>query len=150
MLFLSKYVIMRKDSFLYARLQTGRIMVWWCPPVRAGLRLSDFPSVRVSVSPFSSFLLHALTYWAGFLHMAFSYCTTDQVRVSSLCVHFWRSYATLWTQNIGNVQFSALFPTCFDVLNWNFAYGFVLMYYISNLSIVTLSHFRRSYPSFWT
>ena len=36
--------------FLYARLQTGRIMVWWCPSVR--------PSV------FRTFLIHALTNWA--------------------------------------------------------------------------------------
>ena len=27
----------------------------------------------------------------------------------ALCVNFWRSYASLWTENIGNVQFSALF-----------------------------------------
>ena len=31
------------------------------------------------------------------------------MRVSSLCVNFWRNYASLWTQNIGNVKFSALF-----------------------------------------
>ena len=42
-----------------------------------------------------SFLLHALTYRAEILHMTLFYCTTDQVRVSSLCVNFWRSYASL-------------------------------------------------------
>ena len=30
--------------FLYARLQTGRIMVWWCPSVRVSVR----PSIRLS------------------------------------------------------------------------------------------------------
>ena len=46
-------------AFLYARLQTGRIMVWWCPSVRPGLH----PSVTV----FRTFLLHALTYWSELL-----------------------------------------------------------------------------------
>ena len=92
------------------------------PSVRPGLR----PSVRLFVRPglrppvFHNFLLHALTYWAAILHMAFSYCTTDQVRVSSLCVNFWRSYASLWTQNIDNVQFSALF----SYVLWHFELKF--------------------------
>ena len=46
---------------------------------------------------FRTFLLHALTYWAEILHMTLFWCTTEQVRVSSLCVNFWRSYASLWT-----------------------------------------------------
>ena len=46
---------------------------------------------------FRNFLQHALTYWAEILHMTLSCCTTDQVRVSLLCVNFWRSYASLWT-----------------------------------------------------
>ena len=40
---------------------------------------------------FRSFLLHALTYWAEILHMTLFWCTSDQVRVSSLCVNFWRN-----------------------------------------------------------
>ena len=133
--------------FLYARLQTGRIMVWWCPSVWVSVRLS----VRPSGSPYArfphfshtcfdtlswnfahhfvlmyyrsnmsvvtlrqflkelclfwnleyrlcavlrTFLLHALTYWAEILHMTLFYCTSDQVRVSSLCVIFCRSYAS--------------------------------------------------------
>ena len=46
---------------------------------------------------FHTFLLHALTYWAEILHMTFFYCTTDQVRVSSICVNFCGSYATFGT-----------------------------------------------------
>ena len=37
---------------------------------------------------FRSFLLHASTYWAEILHMTLFYCTTVQVRVSSVCVNF--------------------------------------------------------------
>ena len=84
------------------------------------VRVSVRPSVRLSVRPtlrpsglrppiFRTFLLHALTYWAEILHMTLFWCTTDQVWLSSLCVNFWRSYASLWTYNKGDVQFSALF-----------------------------------------
>ena len=37
---------------------------------------------------FRTFLLHTLTYWAEILHMTLFYCTTDQVRVSSICINF--------------------------------------------------------------
>ena len=68
------------------------------------VRVSVRPSVRPTLRPsglrppiFRTFLLHALTYWAEILHMTLFWCTTDQVRLSSLCVNFWRSYASLWT-----------------------------------------------------
>ena len=85
--------------------------VLWYGDARPSVRLSVRPSVRPGLRPpiFRTFLLHALTYWAEILHMTLFYCTTDQVRVSSHCVNFWRSYASLWTKNIGYVQFSALF-----------------------------------------
>ena len=67
--------------FLYARLQTGRIMVWWCPSVRP----SGSPSAR-------------------FPHFS---------------------------------------PKCFDILSWNFAHDFVLMYYRSSSSVVTLRQFLK-------
>ena len=68
----------------------------------------QFPSIFVGVMPFwnlkywkytvfRSFLLHALTYWAGILHMTLFCCTTDQVWVSSISVNFCRSYAPIWT-----------------------------------------------------
>ena len=46
---------------------------------------------------FRTFLLHALTYWAETLHMTLFYCTTDQVRVSPICVNFCGSYAPFGT-----------------------------------------------------
>ena len=46
---------------------------------------------------FCTFLLHALTYWVEILHMTLFYCTTDQVRVSSICVNFCGSYAPFGT-----------------------------------------------------
>ena len=82
-------------SSLYARLQTGHIMVWWCPIVRVSVRPSVRPGLRLPV--FHSFLIHALTYWAEILHITLFQCTSDQVQVSSLCVNFWRSYASFGT-----------------------------------------------------
>ena len=46
---------------------------------------------------FRTFLLHALTYWAEILHITLFYCTTDQVRVLSICVKFCGSYAPFGT-----------------------------------------------------
>ena len=46
---------------------------------------------------FCTFLFHALTYWAEILHMTLFHCTTDQVRVPSICVNACGSYAPFWT-----------------------------------------------------
>ena len=46
---------------------------------------------------FRIFLLHALTYWAEILQMTLFYCTTEQVRVSSIFVNFCWSYAPFGT-----------------------------------------------------
>ena len=100
----SMFSVVNFCQFLYARHQTGRIMVRWCPSVRVSVRVSVRPSVRPTLRPsglrppiFRTFLLHALRYWAAILHMTLFWCTTDQVRLSSLCINFWRSYASLWT-----------------------------------------------------
>ena len=46
---------------------------------------------------FRTFLLYALTYWAGILHMTLFYCTTDQGWVSLICINFCRSNAPFET-----------------------------------------------------
>ena len=40
-------------------------------------------------------------------------------------------------------------PTCFDILSWNFAHDFVLMYYRSSLSVITLRQFLKELCLFW-
>ena len=47
------------------------------------------------------------------------------------------------------IQFSALSPTCFDILSWNFAHDFVLMYHRSSLSVVNLCQFLLELCPFW-
>ena len=39
--------------------------------------------------------------------------------------------------------------TCFDILSWNFAYDFVLLYFRSSLSVVNLRHFLLELRPFW-
>ena len=75
--------------------------------IQIKFKYRQFASIFVKVVPafwnleylkctvFCTFLLHALTYWAEILHMTLFYCTvctTDQVRVASICVIFYRSY----------------------------------------------------------
>ena len=87
--------------FLYARLQTGHIMVWWCLSRSPTESLSRFPSwslaLHPSVTVFCTFLLHALTYEAEILYVTLFLWTFDQVRVPSISVYFPGSYAPFGT-----------------------------------------------------
>ena len=174
--------------FLYARLQTGRIMVLWCPSVRPGLRPSvrhsfphfsptcfeilswnfvchfilmhvraslnaiDFRQFLLELCPFltsnsykylvfRTFLLHVLIYWVEMLHMTLFYYTTDQVRVSSICVNFCGSYAPFGFRILEIHSFPHFFLTFFYILSWNFTYDFVLLYYRSSLGVVNSHQF---------
>ena len=73
------------DTFLYARLQTGRIMVWWCPSVRPSdspsVRPTLRPSVRLSVRPFSALFSYML--W----HIELKFCTW-LLQIKFECRHF--------------------------------------------------------------
>ena len=40
--------------------------------------------------------------------------------------------------------------TCFDILSWNFAYGFVLLYYRPSLSVVNFCQFLWELCPFWS
>ena len=85
-----------------------KFCIWLCFNVpQSKFECRHFATIFVRVMPlcelgileiFSlrTFLLHALTYWAEILHMTLFYCTTDQVRVSSICVNFCGSYAPFW------------------------------------------------------
>ena len=42
-----------------------------------------------------------------------------------------------------SARFPHFSPTCFDILSWNFAQDFVLMYYRSSLSVVILRQFLK-------
>ena len=62
------------------------------------LELCPFSNLKYwKFTVFRNFLQHALTYWAEILHMTLFCCTTDQVRVLTISVHFCRSYAPFGT-----------------------------------------------------
>ena len=87
--------------------QKGGTLNWGARYV--GLWASCLEYRILEINSFSAFFSYVL-YWAElFLHMPLLYCTTDQVRVSSICVNVCRSYTPFWIQNIGNTQFCALF-----------------------------------------
>ena len=122
--------------FLYARLQTGRIMVWWCPSVRPGLR----PSVRPS--QFSALFSYML--W----HIDLKFCVSLYFyarKIKFECHQFPSLFAgVMLLFNFKLLQicsFPHFSPTCFDILSSNFVYDFVLMYHRASLSFVILLQF---------
>ena len=109
---------------LYARLQTGRIMVWWYPSVRVSVR----PSVRPS--QFSALFSYML--W----DIELKFCVVlyfDAHKIKFKCHKFPSIFAGVMPLlNFKFLQicsFPHFSPTCFDILSWNFVYDFVLLYY---------------------
>ena len=80
---------------------------------------------------FRTFLLLALTYWADIQHMTLCYCTTDQVRVSSIFVTFCRSYDPSGISNTGNTQ---LF-TLFSYILWHIELKLFIWFSLNELQI---------------
>ena len=86
-----------------------KFCIWLCFIVlQIKFECHQFASMFVGVMPlwnleywkytvFRTFLLHALTYWAEILHMILFHRTTDQVRVSSICINFFKSNAPFGT-----------------------------------------------------
>ena len=91
-----------------------------------------------------TFLLQALTYWAEILHMTLFYCTTDQVRVSSIFVGVMPPFE-LRILEIHSFPYFSLTP--FSISSWKFAYYFVFLYFRSSLSVVNLRLFLCLFPN---
>ena len=132
---LSSYIqILAK--FLYARLQTGRIMVWWCPSVRV--------SVRPSIHPSQFSALFSYMLW----HIDLKFCVSLYFyarKIKFECHQYPSLFAgVMLLLNFKLLQicsFLHFYPTCFDIFSSNFANDFFLMYHRSNLSVVTLLQF---------
>ena len=96
---------------------------------------------------FCTFLLRALTYWAEILHITLFYCTTDQFRVFSIPSIFDEVIPLLELRILKIHSFPHFSLTRFDILSWNFAYDFVLLYFRSSSSVVNLRQFLMElYP----
>ena len=121
---------------LYARLQMGRILVWWC--------LSVHPSVRVSVRQSQFSALFSFMLWRFELKFGMSLsCYEHSIKFE--CRQFPSSFVGVMPLLELKIQeihrFPQFSPTCFDILRWNVAYDFILMYYRSSLSVINFRQF---------
>ena len=125
------------------------------PPVKSGGTIglhSASQSVRLSVTlVFRTFLLHALTKWAEILHMTFFYYTTDQVRVSLICVNFFFGIMPLSDLEYRKYTVFRIFllhPFTYwaEILHMTFAYCTTDQVWVSLFCV----NFSRSYAPFRT
>ena len=107
-----------------------------------GMVMSVRPSVRVSVRPFSALFSYML--W----HIELEFCTWlcfNVLQIKFECRHFasiFEGVMPLCELRIYVMcSFPHFSPTCFDILSWNFAYDFVLLYYRSSSSVVNFRQF---------
>ena len=77
---------------------------------------------------FRTFLLHPLTYWAESLHIQIEFDCRQFASILELCL-----FSNLEYCKYSFLHFSL---TRFDILSWNFAHDFVLLYYRSTSSVV--------------
>ena len=78
--------------------------------------------------------------------MTLFYCTTDQVRVSSIFVGV---MPLLECRILKIHSFPHFSLTCFDLLSWNFAFRFILLYYRSSSSVINLRQVLLELCPFW-
>ena len=83
---------------------------------------------------FRNFLLHPLTYWAESVHITFF----SVLQIKFECCQFASILELCLFSNLEYCKYSFLHfsVTRFDILSWNFAHDFVLMYYRSTSSVV--------------
>ena len=117
--------------------------------IRVSLRVSVRPFVRlsvrpVSVRPFSALFSYML--W----HIELKFCTWlcfDVLQIKFDCRHFASIFEGVMPLCELRIKVMCSFPhfspTCFDILSWNFAHDFVLMYYRSSSTVVTLRQFLK-------
>ena len=130
-------------EFLYAGLQTGRIMVWWCPSVRPSAHFLHFSHTCFDIMSWNFAHDFVLMYYRSSLSVVtlrqFLYARRD----------------VLWYGDVRqpsgypSARFPHFSPTCFDILSWNFAHDFVLIYYRSSLSVINLRQVLLELCPFW-
>ena len=134
--------------FLYARLQTGRIMVWWCPSVRPSVRVSVHPSVRHSFPHFSPTCFEILS-WNFVYHFIMMH-----VRASSNAINFCQFLMELCPFLTSNCYKYAVFHTFLlhaltfraEILHMTFFYCTTEQVQVSSISV----NFCWSYAPFGT
>ena len=137
MYYRSSLSVVTLRQFLYARRD-----VLWYGDVRPSVRPSVRLSVRVSVRPFSALFSYML--W----HIELKFCTwlcSNVLQIKFECRQFASSFVGVMPLLELRLLEIHIFPhfslTCFEILSWNFAYDFVLLYYRSSSSVVNLRQF---------
>ena len=112
--------------------------------------MSVRPSVRVSVRPFSALFSYML--W----HIELNFCTwlcSNVLQIKFECRQFASSFVGVMPLLELRILEIHSFPhfslTCFDILSWNFAHDFFLMYYRSSLSVINLRQVSWELCPFW-
>ena len=127
-------------------------MVWWCPSVRPSVRVSVRPSVHPSVRPSQFSALFSYMLWD--IELKFCISLYYDARKSKFECHQFPSIfdGVMPLFNFKLLQicsFPHFSPSCFDILSWNFAYDFVLLYYRTSSSVVNFRHFLLELCPFW-
>ena len=117
-----------------------KFCIWLCFTVlQIKFECRQFASIFVGVMPLLELKLleiHSFSALFSYMlwHIELKFCiwlcfTVLQIKFE--CRQFlWELCPFLELKSL-EIQFSALSPTCFDILSWNFAHDFVLMYYRS-------------------
>ena len=90
---------------------------------------------------FHTFLLHALTFWAEILHMPLVTVLQNKFECRQFPSIFVGVMPLLELRILKIHSFPHFSLTRFDILSWNFAFDFVLLYYRSSSSVVNFRQF---------
>ena len=113
-------------------------------------------SIFVGVMPLLELKLLEIQFSALFSYMLWhidlKFCiwlcfTVLQIKFQ--CRQFLWELCPFWNLNYWKYSFPHFSPTCFDILSWNFAHDFVLMYYRTSLSVVNLRQVLLELCPFW-
>ena len=143
-----------KSSFFYTPVLRRDVL--WYGDVRPSVRPSIRPSVRVSVRPsvrpsqFSALFSYML--WD--IELKFCISLYYDARKSKFECHQFPSIfdgvMPLFNSKLLQIcSFPHFSPSCFDILSWNFAYDFVLLYYRTSSSVVNFRQFLLELCPFW-
>ena len=112
------------------------------------VRPSGSPSLRQSQFPHFSPVCHDILSWNLVYDFILMHVKSSSTVVASH--QFLKELCLLLNSEYRKYTFFSLFLTHFDILSWNFAFDFVLLYYWSSSSVVTLRQFLKELCPFWT
>ena len=139
-----------------------KFCIWLCFNVlQIKFECLQFPSIFVGVMPLLELRIakiHSFPHFSptcfDILSWNFAFDFVLMYYRSSLSVFNFRQFlwelCPFWNLEYWKYTvFCTFFLTCFDILSWNFAYDFVLLYYRSSSSVLNLRWFLWELCPFW-